>query len=169
MEDLAGSQVTIRLSRRSIWVRPPDGPTVKIARGSEFEGFKDNGCVAEVHRPILAQAHGYKRPAKIPAGAVAIAGSGKGDYRPLFLWFECAMEPDASSIACRRWYKDGESAGADWFCARTVDGAPVGADFAFDPSLSHSERVVLKSGAVLQHDNRGRTNGVLDRPAEACR
>ena len=169
MEDFAGSQVAIRLSRRSIWVRPPDGPTVKIERGSQFEGFKDNGCVAEVHRPILAQAHGYRRPAKIPADAVAIAGSGKGDYRPLFLWFECAMEPDAKGITCRRWYKDGESAGADWFCARTVDGPAVGTDFAFDPLLSHSERVVLTSGAVLQHDNRGRTNGALDRPSEACR
>ena len=169
MEDFAGSQVTIRLSRRSIWVKPPDGPTVKIARGSPFEGFKDNGCIGEVHKPILARAHGYRRPAKISADAVAIAGSGKGDYRPLFLWFECAMEPEARSITCRRWYKDGEGAGADWFCARTLDGAPVGADFAIDPLLSHSERVTLKSGAVLQHDNRGRTNGVLDRPAEACR
>jgi hypothetical protein len=159
MEDFAGSQVTIRLSRRSIWVRPPDGPTVKIERGSQFE----------VHKPILARAHGYRRPAKISADAVAIAGSGKGDYRPLFLWFDCGMEPDGKSITCRRWYKDGEAAGADWFCARTLDGAPVGTDFAFDTLLSHSERVVLKSGAVLQHDNRGRTNGVLDRPAEACR
>lgn len=169
MEDFAGSQVTIRLSRRSIWVRPPDGPTVKIERGSQFEGFKDNGCIGEVHKPILARAHGYRRPAKISADAVAIAGSGKGDYRPLFLWFDCGMEPDGKSITCRRWYKDGEAAGADWFCARTLDGAPVGTDFAFDTLLSHSERVVLKSGAVLQHDNRGRTNGVLDRPAEACR
>jgi hypothetical protein len=169
MEDFAGRQVTIRLSRRSIWVRPLDGPTVKIARGSQFEGFKDSGCIAEVHKPILAFAHGYRRSAKIPADALAIAGSGKGDYRPLFLWFECAMEPDARSITCRRWYKDGEAAEADWFCSRTVDGAPVGADFAFDPLLSHSERVVLKTGAVLQHDNRGRTNGMLDRPAETCR
>jgi hypothetical protein len=50
-----------------------------------------------------------------------------------------------------------------------VDGAPVGADFALDPLLSQAGRLVLKSGAVLRHDGRARTNDQLDRPGEACR
>jgi len=98
---------------------------LKIARGSEFEGFKDNGCIAEVHKPILAQAHGYKRPAKIPAGAVAIAGSGKGDYRPLFLWLSArwsrmpARLPAAGGIKMASRPERTGSVRGRW------DGAPV--------------------------------------------
>jgi len=73
-----------------------------------------------------------------------------------------------STIDCREWYKSGETAPPDWYCARTTDGVPVGADFTVDPLLSQAGRLVLKSGAVLQHDNRGRTNGQLDRPGETC-
>jgi hypothetical protein len=169
MEELAGKQVPIRVSRRSIWIRPLDGPTMRIGRGSLFENFKAAGCIAEVHKPILARANSSRRPAKIPADAVAIAGSGRGDFQPLFLWFQCALDSDAATIACRRWYGNGDSDGKDWYCARTVDGAPVGADFALDPLLSQAGRLVLKSGAVLRHDGRARTNDQLDRPGEACR
>ena len=169
VEDLPGKQVSIRFTRRSIWIRPPDRPTVKIKRGSLFEGFRDGGCVRQVHEPILGHANSSRRPAKIPADAVAIAGSGRGDFQPLFLWFQCAMDSDAATIACRRWYGNGDFDGTDWYCARTADGAAVAADFAIDPLLSQAGRLVLKSGAVLQHDNRGRSNDKLDRPSEACR
>ena len=169
IEDLTGKQISIRFSNRFIWMRPPDGPTMKIGRGSQFEQFKDGGCVAEVHKPILAHANSSRRPAKIPDDAIAIAASGRGDFQPLFLWFQCAMDSDAATIACRRWYNNGDSDGKDWYCAQTLDGAPVAADFALDPLLSQAGRLVLKSGAVLRHDGRGRTNDQLDRPGEACR
>jgi hypothetical protein len=72
-------------------------------------------------------------------------------------------------IACRKWYANGDFYGKDWYCARTVAGAPVAADFELDPLLSQEGRLVLKSGAVVQQDRRGRTNDQLDRPNEACR
>jgi hypothetical protein len=169
MEDWTGKQVSLRFNRRTLWIKPPDRSTVKIRRGSLFEGFKDAGCAREVHTPILAKASRTKRPAGIPPDAFALAGSGKGDYQPQFLWFQCAMDSGAATISCRRWVKNGGSYGTEWYCAQTVDGAPVAADFDFDPLLSRSERLVLKSGAVLQRDNRARTNDQLDRPTEACR
>jgi hypothetical protein len=168
-EDLAGKQLPVRFSRRSMWLRPPDRGEVKLARGSEFEGFKNNGCVAAVHGPILQHANAVRRPLKVPPDAVAIAGPEKGEFRPLYLWFQCGFDSSASTIDCREWYKSGEAAPPDWYCARSIDGAPARADFALDPLLSQAGRLVLKSGAVLQHDNRGRTNGQLDRPGEACR
>ncbi len=166
MEELAGEQLQIRFSGRSIWIRTPDRPTVKIRRGSRFENFKDVGCIREVHRPILAIADASKRPAKVPAEAFALPGSGKSD---LFLWYQCALEPDKTVIACRRWYRNGDAYGKDWYCAQTMDGAPVGAVATLDPLLSQEGRLVLKAGAVLRHDNRARTNDILDRPNEACR
>jgi hypothetical protein len=48
-------------------------------------------------------------------------------------------------------------------------GEPVGAVATLDPLLSRDGRLVLKSGGALRHDNRARTNDVLDRPGEACR
>jgi hypothetical protein len=45
----------------------------------------------------------------------------------------------------------------------------VAAEFEIDPLLSQAGRLVLKSGAVVQQDHRGRTNDVLDRPGETCR
>jgi hypothetical protein len=168
-DDLAGKQFGLRLSRRSLWIRPPDRGEVKIERGSIFEGFKSSGCAAEVHRPILHSANASRRPLKVPADAIAIAGPDKGEFRPLYLWFQCGFDVGAGTIDCREWYKSGESAPPDWYCARTTDGTPVGAGFALDPLLSQAGRLVLRSGAVLQHDNRGRTNGQLDRPSEACR
>jgi hypothetical protein len=168
-QDLVGKQFPIRWSRRYLWVRPPDHGEVKIERGSLFEGFKSSGCLAEVHRPILHSANASRRAAKVPSDAIAIAGPDKGEFRPLFLWFECGFNASAATIDCREWYKSGETAPPDWYCARTTDGAPVQANYALDPLLSQAGRLVLQSGAVLQHDNRGRTNGVLDRPGEACR
>jgi hypothetical protein len=168
-EDLAGKQLPFRFSRRSLWIKPPDHGEMKLARGSEFEGFKNTGCAAAVHGPILQRANAVRRPVKVPPDAVAIAGPDKGEFRPLYLWFQCGFNSTASTIDCREWYKSGEAAPPDWYCARTTDGAQAGSNFALDPLLSQAGRLVLKSGAVLQHDNRGRTNGQLDRPGEACR
>lgn len=168
-EDLAGKQLPVRFSRRSLWIRTPDRGEIKLARGSVFEGFKTTGCIAAVHGPILQRANAMRRPIRIPSDAEAIAGPDKGEFRPLYLWFQCGFDSAASTIDCREWYKSGETAPPDWYCARTTDGSPVGANFTLDPLLSQSGRLVLKSGAVLQHDNRGRTNGQLDRPGETCR
>jgi hypothetical protein len=166
LEELAGKQFQVRFNGSHIWMRPPGGDTVKIERGSQFENFKDAGCVTAVRRPILVVAYSHKRPAKVPAEAFALAGSGKGDP---YLWFQCDLDSHASVIACRKWYMNGDFYGKDWYCARTVEGVPVVADFELDPLLSQEGRLVLKSGAVVQQDRRGRTNDQLDRPNEACR
>jgi len=168
LEELAGKQFQIRFNRRYLWIMPPGGGVTKIERGSEFENFKEAECVTEVHRPILAAAYALKQPAKVPAAAFALAGSGKGQYPARFLWFACALESDKATITCRRWYSNGDFYGKDWFCARTVNGLPD-TEFEIDPLLSQDGKLVLKSGAVLRHDGRARTNDALDRPGEACR
>lgn len=166
LEELAGKPVQIRFSRWYVWVKLADGGAMKLERGSTYENFRDAGCIREVRRPIIDGAYAHKRPGKVPSYAFALAGSGKGD---LFLWFQCDLNSDKSVIACQRWYRNGDPYGKDWYCARTVDGAPVAADFEIDPLLSQEGKLVLKSGAVVQQDHRGRTNDVLDRPSEACR
>jgi len=166
LEELAGKQVQIRFSRRYVWVMPPDGPAMKLERGSTYENFRDAGCIREVRQPIIDIAYAHKRPGKVPVYAFALAGTGKGD---LYLWFQCDLSSDKSVIACQRWYRNGDAYGKDWYCARTVDGAPVAADFEVDELLSQEGRLVLKSGAVVQQDHRARTNDALDRPNEACR
>ena len=166
MEELAGKQVQIRFNERFVWVMPPDGQAMKLERGTTYENFKDAGCIREVRRPIIDAAYAHKRPGKVSTYAFALAGSGKGD---LYLWFQCDLSSDKSVIACQRWYRDGTPYSKDWYCARTVDGAPVAADFEVDELLSQEGRLVLKSGAVVQQDHRARTNDVLDRPGEACR
>jgi len=166
LAELAGKQVQIRYSNRFVWVRQPDGDAVKLERKSEYENFRDAGCIREVRKPIIETAYDHKRPARVPGLAFALAGSGKSD---LYLWFQCDLSADKSVIACKRWYRNGDSYGKDWYCARTVDGAPVAADFEIDPLISQEGKLVLKSGAVVQQDHRARTNDVLDRPNEACR
>ena len=166
MEELAGKQVQIRLNQRFVWVMLPDGRAMKLERGSTYENFRDAGCIREVRRPIIDGAYAHKRPAKVPSYAFALAGSGKGD---LYLWSQCDLSPDKSVIACQRWYRNGDPYGKDWYCARTLDGMPVAADFEIDPLLSQEGKLVLKSGAVVQQDHRARTGDVLDRPSEACR
>jgi len=166
LEEYAGKQVQIRFSQRFVWVMTPDGPVMKLERGSKYENFRDAGCIREVRKPIIDAAYAHKRPGKVPVYAFPLAGSGKGD---LYLWFQCDLSPDKSVIACQRWYSDGAPYGKDWFCARTVDGAPVAADFEIDPLLSQEGKLVLMSGAVVQEDHRARTGGLLDRPNEACR
>jgi hypothetical protein len=166
LEELAGKQVQIRFSRRFVWVMPPDGRAMKLERGSTYENFRDAGCIRQVRQPIIDTAYAHKRPGKVSASAFALAGTGKGD---LYLWFQCDLSPDKSVIACQRWYRNGDPYGKDWYCARTVDGAPVAAEFEVDELLSQEGRLVLKSGAVVQRDHRARTNDALDRPNEACR
>jgi hypothetical protein len=168
-DDLSGKEAEVKAGSHFISVHMADYRSMKLTRGSQYEGFKENGCIAEVHKPILAHANSSRRSPKIPDDAIAIAGSGRGDFQPLYLWFECLPESDSGTIGCGRWYGNGDSDGMDWYCARTVDGKPVGNNFAIDPLLSQAGRLVLTSGGVLQHDNRARTNDKLDRPREACR
>ena len=169
LEELAGSQFQVRFNRRSLWVRQPDGSVRKLRRDSEYENFKDSGCVREVHRPIVAAANAHRRPAGVPADAMALAGSDKGELPALFLWYECGLDAGNATIACRRWYRNGDADSTDWYCARTMDGAAIGAEFALDPLLSKAGRLVLTSSKVVLQDHRARTNGQLDRPSEACR
>jgi hypothetical protein len=166
LEELAGKQVHIRYSSRFVWVKQADGATVKMERNSEYENFRDAGCVREVRKPIVEGAYLRKRPSRVPRYAFVLAGSGKDD---LYLWFQCDLSADKSVIACQRWFRNGDYYGKDWYCARTLDGAPVAADFEIDPLLSQEGKLVLKSGAVVQRDHRARTNDALDRPNEACR
>lgn len=167
MEDYGGTQVRIRFNRRSIWMRTADGSQIKLHRGSKYEGFKDRACLAEVNRPILARANRRKRPAKVPVTALAIAGPQSGSDPQRFLWYVCAMGPDAATISCRRWYRNGDPFENEWYCAKTLDGKSVGTNFAIDP-LEQAGRLVLTSGGVLELDTRLRVDGRLERPNEAC-
>ena len=172
LEDVAGKQVSIQGNKRWVWIKPADHPEVKLRRGSLFEDFKDNGCVREVHRPIIALAAHSKPRFKVPPSAIAIAGPGRGEFQPLFLWYQCSLDGDA--IACQRWYRNGKPTTGDWYCAQTLDGAKPGdgvradASFAIDPLLSRTGRLVLASGGVLRPDLRERFEGKLDKPGEAC-
>ncbi|MGA2219336.1 MAG: hypothetical protein ABSG51_14680 [Terracidiphilus sp.] len=166
MEDLVGKQVQIRVKSHTVWITPLDRPAVKILRGSLYEDFKDNGCVRKVHGPILALALRKRPHGKFPGDAIAIAGPDRGEFQPLYVWYQCALDGDA--IACRRWYRNGAPASGDWYCARSMDGVRVGAGFAIDPELSRVGRLVLASGAVLLQDARERIDGKLEKPGEAC-
>ncbi|MFZ1084930.1 MAG: hypothetical protein WAN35_08195 [Terracidiphilus sp.] len=166
LDDLVGKQLTLGLNRRSLWVGTPDGPVIKLRRGSSYENFKDPGCIRAVHQPIIAAANAQKRPVMLPADAFPLASSG---YIYRFLWYQCALDADKTEITCQSWYPNGDAHGKDFFCARTMAGEPVGAVATLDPLLSQTGRLVLKSGIVVRHDNRARTNDVLDRAGEACR
>jgi len=166
LEDITGQQVSIRGGNRWVWIKPADRPEIKLRRGSLFEDFKDNGCLREVHRPIVARAAHTRPRGKVPAAAIAIAGPGRGEFQPLYLWYQCGLDGDA--IACQRWYRNGKPTTGDWYCARGADGAQAGADFAIDPLLSRTGRLVLASGAVLRQDARERLDGKLEKPGEAC-
>jgi hypothetical protein len=168
MDDFGGMRVRMRFNRRWIWLQTADGSEIKIHRGSKYEGFRDRACLAEVNRPILAWAKRQKRPARIPATALAIAGPQSGSDPQRFLWYACAMGPDAATISCRRWYHNGDPYVGEWYCARTLDGKSVGTNFAIDPLESQAGRLVLNSGGVLELDNRLRIDGRLERPGEPC-
>jgi len=79
-----------------------------------------------------------------PDDAIAIAGSGRGDFPAAVSVFECIRDSDSATIGCQRWYGNGTS-GKEWYCAQTVGGAPVAANFAIDPLLSQAGRLVLTS------------------------
>jgi hypothetical protein len=166
LEDLVGTQVSIQGNGRWVWIKPADRPEIKLRRGSIFEDFKDPGCMREVHRPIVALAARTRPRSKIPPAAFAIAGPGRGDFQPLYLWYQCGLDGDA--IACQRWYRNGKPTTGDWYCAQPVDGAKVDANFAVDPLLSRTGRLVLTSGAVLRPDLRERLDGKLENPGHAC-
>jgi hypothetical protein len=168
MEDYGGKQVKIRFNQRWIWIQASDGTETRIQRGTQYEEFKDRGCVAEVNRPILAKASREKRPGRVPAAAMAIAGPESGDNPQRFLWYACALNSGEATITCKRWYHTGNSFGDDWYCARTLDGNPVGENFSIDPLESDAGHLVLSSGGVLEHDQRSRIDGKLDRPGSPC-
>lgn len=168
MEDYGGRQVRIRFTQRWIWIQASDGTQTRIRRGTQYEEFKDRACVAEVNRPILAAANRQKRPARVPPDALAIPGPEQGVNPQRFLWYACALSPGAATITCRRWYHNGESFGDDWYCAKTLDGNPVGENFSIDPLESDAGHLVLTTGGVLEHDQRSRIDGKLDRPDSPC-
>jgi hypothetical protein len=171
MRSFAGKEVSIRYDTNTIWIERIGHSPLKIKRGSIFEGFKDNGCLIEVHKPKLVLAAASKRPANVPADAFAIAGKQTGDFQSqtVFLWFECKMSKDADTIDCKKWFPRGTPVGVDRYCARTTQGDAVPADFEIDWLASRQGRIVLKRGGVLGLDNRGRTNDELHHPGEACR
>lgn len=166
MEDLTGKQIPIRVTGRFVWLRPTDRTAAKLGRGSIFEDFKDSGCIREVHRPIVALAAHSRPRSKVPSAAIAIAGPGRGEFQPLYLWYQCGLDGDA--VACRRWYRNGQPTAGDWYCAQAADGAQADASLTIDPLLSHAGRLVLVSGAVLRQDGRERLDGKLEKPGEAC-
>jgi hypothetical protein len=168
MRDFSGKKVQIRFDPTSIWINRPNHRALELKRGSVFEGFKDVGCVAEVHRAKLEIASKIGRPSNVPSDAFALAGPLTGDAKPLFRWFQCVMSADASSITCKKWGRDGSFRGVDRYCARTVAGEPVTANFEIDKLLSRDGKLILKSGYALERDERGRTNEELARPGEVC-
>jgi hypothetical protein len=166
LEDIAGQQVSIRGGNRWVWIKPAERPEVKLRRGSLFEDFKDSGCLREVHRPIIALAAHTRPRTKVPVAAIAIAGPGRGEFQPLYLWYQCGLDGDA--IACQRWYRNGKPTTGDWYCAKGADGAQAGINFAIDPLLSRTGRLVLATGPVLRQDGRERIEGKLETPGETC-
>jgi len=168
MRDSAGKEVPIRLDHSSISIRRINDTELQVRRGSFFEHFKDAGCIAVVHTQKLAVANRSKRPANIPADAFPLASMRSSGNGPVFRWFQCAMSSDSTAITCRKWDPHGEVAGVDRYCARTSQGALVMAEFDIDHLASREGRLILKSGAVLQRDDRGRINDELMRPGEAC-
>jgi len=166
MEDLAGKQLPIRLTGRWVWVTPPDRPAIKLRRGSLFEDFKDDGCIREVHRPIIALAAHSRPRNKVPLTAIAIAGPGRGEFQPLYLWYQCSLDADA--LACQRWYRNGQPTTADWYCAQPTDSTQTNANVTIDPLLSRAGRLVLASGLVLRQDARDRIDGKLEKPNQPC-
>lgn len=168
MRNLVGKQVTARLDKSSIWIGQSGQQTIKIKRGANFEQFKDTRCLVEVHKPKLAIAAKAERPPNLPTDAFPLAGEQVGDYRSVYVWFSCTLNPNTSAIECLKWYPKGASRGVERYCTRTVDGASVPADFRIDHLASREGQIVLASGGVLQSDHRGRTNDSLDHPLEAC-
>ena len=169
LDDLAGKQVLVRAKGRFVLIRTADDATVKLERGSRFLRFRNAACMRLVTGPIVAVAYRQRRPARVPADAFPLPASGRGDYPNLFLWYQCALEPDQTTVGCRRWYRNGDSYPKEFYCARTAEGDKVGSVAVLAPTLSQEGRLVLKSGGLLVHDNRARTNELLDRPGEACR
>jgi hypothetical protein len=168
MRDFSGKEIQIRLSQTSIWINRADHGALELKRGSIFEGFNDKACIGEVHKAKLEIASKIGRPSNIPSDAFVLAGPLTGDVKPLFRWFQCTMSADASSINCKKWGRDGSFRGVDRYCARTVAGEPVSANFEIDKLLSRDGKLILKSGYALKRDERPRVNGELTQPGVAC-
>jgi hypothetical protein len=167
LRSLVGHEVAFRTDPSSIWLFAPDRTELKIKRGSLFEQFKENRCIAAVHKPILAAALADNRPSQIPSTAFAL--SARGETAPHYRWFQCSMSPDASGIVCKKWDSKGVWNGVDRYCPRTREGTPVPADFEIDRLLSREGHIILQTGQILIEDDRGRINDQLMRPEETCK
>jgi hypothetical protein len=166
---LVGKRIDIQQDKNHVRIGLPGGKDLRLKLGSYYEGFKNTSCIVAVHKLVLLVAHQTSRPIKVPRTAVAVAGSQIGDYHPLFWWYQCSSSEDRTTFDCNRWYPQGVFGGIDRYCMLTTQQASTDRMLNVDPVLSVEGRIVLSTGAVLQHDDRGRTNDVLDRPSEACR
>ena len=165
--DFVGQEVTFRADSKSIRLLVPGQRDVKVKKGSLFERFKENRCIAAVHIPILEAAARELRPSQVPVDAFALAAD--GETAPLYRWFTCVVNPVDSDIVCKNWDPKGDSRGVDRYCPRTREGTAVDADFEVDHLLSREGRIVLRGEQVLLQDGRGRVNDKLLKPGEACK
>ena len=166
LEDLSGKQLRFASSGGACGCKTAGWTGIKLSRGSLYENFKSPGCIRAVHQAYPYGGQRREAPRQVPADVFPLASS---NYIDRFYWYQCALDGDQTEIVCQSWYPNGDLHGKDFFCARTLAGEPVGAVATLDPLLSETGRLVLKSGIVVRHDNRSRTNDVLDRPNEACR
>jgi hypothetical protein len=167
LRSLVGQEVTFRNDPKFIWLLAPGRSGLKIQRGSLFEQFKENRCIAAVHKPILAAALADLRPSGVPPNAFALAA--RGETAPHYRWFQCSLNSEESGIVCKKWDPKGVWNGVDRYCARTREGDPVHDNFEIDHLLSREGRIILKSGQRLLTDDRGRVNDQLMRPEEPCK
>ena len=166
LRSLVGQEMTVRAERTYIWLSISGRSEFKIKRGSLFEGFRENRCIASVHESILAAASADPRPSEAPPDAFALAA--RGEQAPHYRWFQCSLNSNNKEIACKKWSPKGAWNGVDRYCATTRQGESVHADFAVDRLLSREGHIVLQNGQTLQVDNRGRINDQLQRPGEPC-
>lgn len=144
---------------------------VKLSLGSRFEDFQDAGCAQLVRKAILNKAEAVGQPVKVPVEAIAITTLGKGDP---YIWIYCRPEPAEGSIGCQKWYRNGDAMKrSEFYCARTITGTAVGADFHLDPLLSREGQLVVGGtgpghGEALVPDLRNRNADKLDNPRELC-
>lgn len=169
LEQMKGRELTLATGKYGFVIATAGLPSIHFGWSSRYEGFADAGCIAEVHIPILDAAARSRRPATVPAGAVAIVGPGTGEAHPEYLYYECSYEAAGPLIACHRWYENGRPYTDEWYCAATTDHAAVPATFALDAVTSQAGRLRLKSGGILQLDHRWRVEGILQHPGEGCR
>jgi hypothetical protein len=168
MRNAVGQEFSMSSDNDSIWVSRAGQSKLRIKSGSAFEGVKSTRCIAKVHMQKLTLASSSKRPATVPDDAFALAAARPGEVQPFFRWFECKTSDDLTTITCKKWSPNGELNGVDRYCARTLQGEPVSASFDVDRLASREGQLVLKTGSIVERDDRGRMNDKLMRPEEVC-